>query len=203
MNGSEYKTGLAIVLISFLGIQAYPQQITARDSLYKNIPPQFQIKPILHYSIGSTFLAVPHRGSVTGFTFTPELSLPLSPKFSINGGFIAGRYYSNIGNINPEGVFKSTYNALSVYASASYHFNPQLTLYGAVYRQLAGPSPVNFLPKTSYTLGSTYKFGSFSIGVSVHMSDWYNYPSPFPANGSDWLYPPFMQSQGTMMPWLR
>ena len=203
MSGSIFKTGLSIVLVSVLSMQAYPQQINYRDSLNGSGPFRLRPKPALHYSVGSTFLVVPHYGSVAGFTLTPELSIPITPKFSVNGGFIAGHYYSNLSNIYPEAAVNGAYNTLSVYGSASYRYSPKLTLYGAVYRQLAGPSPFNLLPRTSYTLGSTYNFGSFSIGVTVHMSNWYNGLSPFPSNGSGWLYPPFMQSQGAMIPMLK
>jgi hypothetical protein len=44
--------------------------------------------------VGSTFIIVPHLGTVTGFTLSPFLSIPLSPKLSIDGGIFAGRFYS-------------------------------------------------------------------------------------------------------------
>ena len=202
MSGSKYKTGFAFVLISLFSIQAFSQQINYGDSLNNNIPPQLKLKPILHYSVGSTFIAVPHSGSFIGFTATPELSIPLSPKLSVDGGIIAGRYYSNPGNIYPEGTVNGAFSTLSVYGSASYHFNSQLTLYGAGIRQLAGPSQYNLLPKSSYTIGSTYNFGSFSIGVAVHMSNWNSNFSPFPVNGSQGLYSPFGQRYGAYGPFI-
>ena len=99
------------------------------------------------YSIGSTFMVVPHLGSVTGFTVSPSLSVPLSPNLSVNGGIIAGRYYSNLWNSNPEGAMYGAFNELSVYGSASYHVNSQLTLYGAGIKRLTGTSPLLFSPE--------------------------------------------------------
>ena len=84
-----------------------------------------------------------------------------------------------------------TFNELSVYGSATYHFNSQLTLYGSGIKQLAGTSPFNILPKRSYTIGSTYNFGNFSIGLAVRMSKWDNNFSPFPINGSQGFYSPY------------
>jgi hypothetical protein len=82
-----------------------------------------------------------------------------------------------------------------VYGSASYHINPQLTLYGSAIKQLAGTSPFNVLPKTSYSIGSTYDFGNVKIGVSFRMSEWDYYYSPFQINGSQGFYSPFEQSR--------
>jgi hypothetical protein len=90
------------------------------------------------------------------------------------------------------------FNELSVYGSASYQVNPQLTLYGSGIKQLAGTSP--FLPKSSYSVGSTYNFGSFSIGVALKVSKWDNSFSPFPINDFPRFYSPFEQRPGEYFP---
>ena len=196
MSGCKCNISLIIVLVSLFSVQAFSQQINYRDSLTGYNSPKVNLKPSLHYSVGSTFMVVPHSGTVTGFTISPFLSIPLSPKLSVEGGIIAGRYYSSLWNINPEGTPNGAFNELSVYGSASYHVNSQLTLYGTGIKQLTGTSPFYFLPKSSYSIGSTYNFGSFSIGVTLQMSKWNNNFSPLPFNGSQGFYSPYEQRPG-------
>jgi len=134
-------------------------------------------------------------GSVYSVTLSPSFSVPLSPKLSVDGGIIAGYYYSSQMNSKNDDLAYGSFTGLSVYGSASYHINPQLTLYGSAFKQLAGTSPFNVLPKTSYSIGSSYDFGNFKIGVSIHTSKGdYNYDSPFPINGTQGFYSPFERS---------
>jgi hypothetical protein len=196
MTGYKCNICSIVFLVSIITNQAISQQINYSDSLKKDNSQTANLKPRMVYSLGSTFLYVPHLGSVTGFTFSPSLSVPLTPKLSVNGGFIAGRLYSTLFNSNPEGAEFGAFNQISVYGSASYHVNSQLTLYGMGIKQLAGNSPLFSLPKSSYTIGSVYNFGSFSIGVSLQMSKWNNNFSPLPINGSRGFYSPFEQRPG-------
>jgi hypothetical protein len=198
MSGWKCNISLIIILISIFSDQAFSQQINYRNSLIEADSQKVNFKPRLVYSFGSSFMVVPHMGSVTGFTFSPSLSVPLSPRLSVNGGIMAGRYYSNLWNSYPEGAMYETFNELSVYGSASYHVNSQLTLYGTGIRRLTGSSPFYSPPKSSYTIGSTYNFGSFSIGVAVQMSKWNNNFSPMPLNGSRGFYSPFEQRPGVL-----
>ena len=198
MSGCKCNISLIIVLVSLFSVQAFSQKINYGDSLTPYNASKVILKPSLHYSIGSTFLVVPHLGSVTGFTLTPFLSIPLSPKWSVEGGIIAGRYYSSLWNINQEGTSYGAFNELSLYASASYHISSQLTLYGSGIKQLTGTSPYNFLPKSSYTIGSTYKFENFSIGVTLQMSKWNDILSPSPFNGTQGFNSPYEQRTGIL-----
>ncbi len=198
MSGYKCKISLIIVLASLFSIQAFSQQINYRDSLAGYNSPKVNLKPTLNYFVGSTFMVIPHMGSVTGFTLSPFLSVPLSPRLSVDGGIIAGRFYSALGNFNPEGAMNGVFNELSVYASASYHINSQLTVYGIGIKQLTGNSPFYSLPKSSYTIGSNYNFGHFSIGVALQTSKWNNSFSPLPFNGSQGFYSPFVQRPGTL-----
>jgi hypothetical protein len=197
MSGCKCNISLIIVLVSIFSNQAFSQQINYRDSFTEDNSQKVNLNPRLVYSIGSTFMVVPHLGSVSGFTLSPSLSVPLSPKLSVNGGIIAGRLYSTLWNSNHEGAMYGTFNELSVYGSTSYHINSQLTLYGAGIKQLAGTSPFYSLPKSSYTIGSTYNFGSFSIGVALQMSKWNNNLSPLPIDGSQGFSSPYQQRPGT------
>jgi hypothetical protein len=193
MSGCKCNISLIIVLVSLFSIQAFSQQINYRDSLTDYNSQKVKLRPELHYSVGSTFIIVPHFGSVTGFTLSPFLSIPISPKLSVDGGIIAGRFYSTLSNFNPEGSINGAFNELYLFGSASYHINSQLTVYGAGIKQLTGTSPFNFLPKSSYAIGSTYKFGNSSIGVTLQMSKRNDILSPFPFNGSQGFYSPYEQ----------
>lgn len=188
MSGSGCNRSLIIVLVLLFSVQAFSQQINYLDSL--NNSPKLNIKPTLQYSVGSNFMVVPHIGTVTGITFSPSLAIPISPKLSVNGGIIAGHYYSTIGNFNQEGILNGAFSELFIYGSANYHINPQLTVYGTGIKQLTGTSPFNILPKSSYGIGSTYNFGNFSIGVSLQMSKRNDIYSPFPLNGTQGFYSP-------------
>lgn len=196
---SGYKCNISlIILVSLFSIQAFSQQINYRDSLAEYNSQKVNLKPMLQYSVGSTFIIVPHLGTFTGFTISPFLSVPLSPKLSVDGGIIAGRFYSVLGNSNPESAINGTFNELSVYGSASYHINSQLTVYGTGMKQLTAASPFNFLPKSSYAIGSTFNFGNFSLGVNLQMSKWNDNLSPLPFNGSQGFYSPYEQRPGTL-----
>jgi hypothetical protein len=196
MYGCKYNKSLIIVLVSLFSVQAFSQQINYHDSLAEFNFQKANLKPGMIYSVGSTFMVVPHSGTVTGFTLSPSFSIPLSSKLSVNGGIIAGRYYSTLWNSNPEGAMYGSFSVLSVYGSASYHINPHLTLYGMGIKQLTNTSPFYFLPKSSYTIGSSYNFGSFSIGVALQMSKWNNNFSPIPFNNSHGFYSPYGQRPG-------
>ena len=148
------------------------------------------------YSVGSSFMLIPHHGSVTGFTVSPSFSVPVSPHLSFSGGLIAGRYYSDFRKPTLEGSMNGAFNDISVFGSATYLVNSQLTFYGAGIKRLTAPSPFSTLPNSSYTIGSAYKFGSFSIGFSMQMSQWNNSFNSFPINGRQGFYSPFEQSQG-------
>jgi hypothetical protein len=195
MSGYKCNIILIIVLALIFSNQVLSQEISYRDSLSMNSSQEIIFKPVVNYSIGSYFMAVPHLGSVTGVSISPSLSVPLSPKLSVSGGITATRLYSAPWNSNSEWPMSGTFNELSVYGSAVYHFNPQLTLYGTGIKRLTEASPFS-LPKSSYIIGSNYNFGSFSIGVSMQVSKWNNAYSPLPMNGSPGFYSPFEQRQG-------
>jgi len=186
---------LIVCLLSLFSVQAFSQQMDIGSSLPEVNSEKDILKPRLNYTIGSSYLFVPHVGSVYAVTVSPSFTVPLSPKLSVEGGIIAGYYYSApLKSINEDLTYGS-FTGLSVYGSASYHINPQLTLYGSAIKQLAGTSPFNVLPKTGYSIGSSYDFGNFKIGVSLHTSKWDNmYGSPFPINGTQDFYSPFERS---------
>jgi len=203
MSGSKYNISLIIVLVSLFSIQAFSQQINYGDSLSEYNTRKANLKTRLHYSVGTNFMIVPHFGSITAVTLSPSLSIPLSQKLTVDGGIIASYLNSAPRNSNHESPIFGSFRELSVYGSASYHFNPHLTLYGSAIKQLEGTSPFYSLPKSSYTIGSEYNFGNFSIGVSLQMSKWNDNFSPMPFNGTQGFYFPYQQRPGTMNPFGR
>jgi len=184
-----------IGLVSLISVQVFSQQANSGGSFSGANLASDLLKPRLNYMMGSNFMVVPHLGSVSSVTLSPSLSVPLTPKLSVDGGIVAGYYYSAPWKSGNEGFAYGTFTGLSVYGSARYQINPQLTLYGSAIKQLSGTSPYNFFPKTSYSLGSTYDFGNVKIGVSFRMSEWDNNYSLFPINGSQGFYSPFEQSR--------
>jgi hypothetical protein len=195
MTVRRCNISIIVCLVSLISLQAFSQQMNSAGSLSVDNPAKDLLKPRLNYSVGSSFMVVPHLGSVSSVTLSPSLSVPLTPKLSVDGGIVTGYYYSAPWYSRQEGAMNGSFYGLSVYGSASYHINPQLTLYGSAIKQIAGTSPVYFLPKTSYSIGSTYDFGNVKIGVSFRMSEWDNIYSPFPVNGSNGFYSPFEQSR--------
>jgi hypothetical protein len=71
MSGCKCNISLIIVLVSLFSIQAFSQQINYRDSLAEYNSQKVNLKPKLYYSVGSTFIIVPHLGTVSGFTLSP------------------------------------------------------------------------------------------------------------------------------------
>jgi hypothetical protein len=185
-----------IILISLLSCSVYSQEISYKDTLAVDNSKHLKIKPRMEYTVGSTFMFIPHHGSVTGFTITPSLSVPVSPHLTVNGGIIAGRYYNNLQYPLLEGSRNGTFNDISIFGSADYRVNSQLTFYAAGIKRLTVNSPYITLPNSSYTIGSTYKFGNFSIGVAMQVSQWNNNFNSMPMNGNQGFYSPFEQHQG-------
>jgi hypothetical protein len=195
MSGCSYKTYFLLVVAAMFSFQAFSQQTDIDTRLTGDKTETILFKPVLHYSAGSSFLFAPHLGSVSSINLATAVSVPLSPKLSVEGGIMASYYYSAPFKTEITGFPYGSFNGLSVYGAAIYQFTPQLTLYGSAINQIAGTSPFYSLPKSSYTIGSAYNFGSFSIGVSFQMSNWDNINSPFPMNGSQGLYSPFGQGR--------
>ena len=195
MSVTKYILSL-IVLVTLIAGQAFSQEISSHDTLALSNSHHQKFKPGMAYFVGSTFMFIPHHGSVTGLTVSPSLSVPVSPHLAFNGGLIAGRYYSDFRKPTLDGSMNGAFNDISLFGSATYQVNSQLTFYGAGIKRLTGTSPFNTLPNSSYTIGSTYKFGSFSIGVFMQMSQWNNSFNSSPINSRQGFYSPFEQSQG-------
>jgi hypothetical protein len=194
MSGGRYKISLIVGLVLLFSVQAFSQQRDIGNKVAEENTEKDLFKPRLNYMVGSSLTVVPHLGSVSALTLSPLLSVPLTPRLSVEGGIIASYFYSSPLKSDITGFDYGSFTGLSVYGSASYQFSPQLTLYGSAIKQLAGSSPFYSIPKSNYTIGTAYNFRNFSIGVTFQMSNWDNIYSPFPVNGSQGFYSPFERS---------
>jgi hypothetical protein len=177
MPGFKKTIRLIFVLVSAGSLQAFSQPFNRPDS------GQIKLKPVVHYTVGSSLTFAPHLGTFTGLTITSALSIPVNPKWTLEGGIVAGRYYSAFRGLNAESASNGSFADISLFGAAVYHVNPQFTVYGSGSKQLFSTSPYGYFPKNRYSIGSTYKFGNFSVGASFQMTTWdYNF-SPVLFNG--------------------
>jgi len=193
MAGYKFNISIFICLGLLFSLKAYSQQPGISGTHDDDKSELVLFKPVANYYIGSSFMVTPQLGSVTSFNFSPSLSIPLSPRLSVEGGIIASYYYTAPWKSESEGLAYGPFAGLSVYGSASYLVSPQLTLYGSAIKQISGTLPFNTLPKNSYTIGSSYNFGSFSIGVSFQTTKWDDAYSPYQISGPRGLNSPVEQ----------
>jgi|WetSurSiteA1Bulk_404760.scaffolds.fasta_scaffold57805_2 hypothetical protein len=193
MRGCRCNISLIVGLVSLLSVKAFSQQTNIGTTLSESNSEKVLFKPRLNYLAGSSFIVIPQIGTVSEFTLSPMLSIPLSQKLYVEGGIMASYFYSAPWKSDDTGLYSGSFTGLSVYGSATYHFTPQFSLFGSAVKQLAGTSPFYTIPKSNYIIGTAYNFGNFSIGVSFQMSNWDNLYTPFPVNGSNGFYSPFNQ----------
>jgi hypothetical protein len=191
MTGKKGNKVFIVLLVALFSARAFSQQLTPGDSILPSVSGEALLKARLSYSVGSSYIYIPHMGTVTGFTVAPSVSLPLSPKLRLEGGIIAGRFYPSFRGLSPEGLSGYAFNSVSLYASAIYQVSPQLIIYGSGVKQVSGGYQFTMLPKSSYSLGSRYNFGGFSVGVTVQVSDRINYPGTLPFNSPRGLTSPY------------
>ncbi len=174
MAGLKKSICLIVVLIVAGTIHTFSQQWNKADS------GQVKLKPLVHYTVGSSVTFIPHYGTFTGFTMSTALSVPLNQKWTVEGGIMAGNYFSSFRGFNGEDAMNGSFTDISLFGSALYHVNPQLSVYGSGFKQLYSSSPYSYYPKDSYSIGTTYNFGNFSIGASFQMNTWDNNFAPMP-----------------------
>jgi hypothetical protein len=180
------------IILSF----SVPTGVFSQELDTTEIPGSFnsqivRLKPRMHYSIGSSFTYIPRYGSVTGLTLSPIYIYPVSSKFSLEAGLIAGRYFPFMKNSSPETGINNPFNSVAVFGSARYQLNQRLSVYGTGTRQIIGTHPLFNLPTSSFSVGSTLDFGNFSIGAEIRMSDRNYYYSPDPFGGNSRYFPSF------------
>ncbi len=172
-------------------IHCFAQVVESTESEDINGLSVNESKPKLHYSVNSNFLYIPGFGSISGISFSPHLRFPVTPKLSVEGGIVVGRYIPVIRNFSSEAGSNLAFNDLSIYGSANYQLNKRLSIYGSGVRQLSGNNPFYNQNFNRITFGSTLNFGNFSIGAAIQMTDWNNNFTPYPYRGEQNFFPGF------------
>lgn len=177
-----------LIILPGLIIAQVPDKTTPR--------PEIKLyKPDYHFYLGGNYSYFPSTGNLMSLFATHSVFIPLSKRFSAEGGIIASNsmvpvYFT--GELNR--TFKN-YSTLAIYGSTIYQLTPNLTLYSTGTKQLFNTSgfyPLNVFPRNSFTFGTSYKIGKgFTVGTSIHISEGYGYGIPGPRNDRSILYPSF------------
>jgi len=168
----------------------YIQNIDSPGSL-KPIGQQELFKPRVNVSLGSSFSSFGSGYNAFGTYIAPEISMPVSKKFSVSFGM----GYSNMFyNAPTESGFGSTNRSYgNLFVSGTYRVNEKLTIRGTAYKTfLLNPTPASplnpinpqFLDFSSQGVifDAEYKVSErFRIGVSIEYRE-QNYPSFFDFN---------------------
>jgi hypothetical protein len=145
------------------------------------------------FSVGTSFSFMKGYGSGMMYYAAPGYILPLSNRWTLQGGMIMG-YYHGLNYLDTgESLWPGSYTNLAVYGAASYRMNDRLTLHGTGMKQLVeGPiTPFTPYPMDDLSLGATYRIGkNISIGASVHMRNYNGYYAA-PTFGSPFSPSPF------------
>ena len=181
-----------LILIPALLYSQDNDKLDERVVTYQNLP---LFKPKFHLILGSNYLYMPSFGGNMNMFASPSVTIPLSKRFSFEGGIMAST--SILQGFTPFEMNHSVrnFNSLSIYGSTIYQVTPKLTVYGTGIRQLMNtklPYPYSSLNQNSFSVGSYLKLGNnITIGASFNMSDNYNFFSPFPSGNTGIVNSPF------------
>ena len=167
----------------------------------KNVKTTF--RPDVSISLGTSFSSFAHGFNAFGTYIMPEITLPISKKFSVR----AGIGYSTMFISTPENtgsIFgQNNLQYGSVYVSGIYHINPKLTIAGTAFKtfdlapqnneintQSLDFSNEGFIIDVEYKVTENFRINA---GFSYQKQSPYNYyynpggfnmhPSPFQNNG--------------------
>ena len=191
MKPGKYLLCIMILIPSFL----YSQDKGKMDEkvvTYQNLP---LFKPRFHLNLGSNYFYMPSFGGNMNMFASPSVSIPLSKRFSVEGGILAST--SILPGFTPLEMNHSVrnFNSLSIYGSTIYQVTPKLTVYGTGIRQLMNtklPFPYSPFNQNSFSVGSYLKLGNnITIGASFKMSDNNYFYSPFPSRNAGIINSPF------------
>jgi hypothetical protein len=169
---------------------AYMQNIEGSNS-YKPIGQQELFKPRVNVSLGSSFSSFGSGYNAFGTYIAPEISMPVSKKFSVTFGMgYANMFY----NSPVESGFGSTNRSYgNLFVSGTYVVNEKLIIRGTAYKTfLLNPAPTStikplnpqFIDFSSQGVifDAEYKVSEkFRIGVSIEYRE-QNYPSFYDFN---------------------
>jgi hypothetical protein len=169
---------------------AYVQDIDG-TSFLKPIGQQELFKPHVNVSLGSSFSSFGQGNNAFGTYIAPEISMPVSKKFSVTFGMgYANMFY----NSTVESGFGSTNRSYgNLFVSGTYQVNEKLIIRGTAYKTfLLNPAPTStikplnpqFIDFSSQGVifDAEYKISErFKVGVSIEYRE-QNYPSFYDYN---------------------
>lgn len=132
--------------------------------------------------LGTSYMFAPHFGSAMNMFFAPEATFSATNRLAFHGGLLVSHTLPLSSNIIGEEFNNQGFNSMSVYMSASYRLTESLTIHGtgvkslAVFPYQSGNSIRNF---QDLSVGASYSIGNFTIGASIHRSDYPYMTSPF------------------------
>ncbi len=150
-------------------------------------------------NIGSSFFYSKAFGSGTEFFAAPQLNYGISPRLSLHGGvmFSYTSFFGHSSLAENNRSMINTFPGMSVYGSASYQLNENITFYGTGVRHMSSffsedmPAFMNN-SYNSFSIGSSFRLGdNVTIGASIHVNDRNKYNSPFSQPATGRHYSPF------------
>ena len=163
------------------------EQDSIKSSIHKNNVEATR-KPQVSLSMGTSFSSFGPGMSGFGTFVAPEVSLPVTDKFSVSFGIA---YSSMFLNSPVETGLQNNRSYGSVYVSGAYQVNDNLRVRGTAYKTFllnspeANPLNPAFFDASNqgFAIDAEYKVNDkFRIGVSVEYRDM-NQPSYYPNNG--------------------
>lgn len=167
----KYFRSLFLFLATCSASLAFSQKPVVDDSLVAQSFINTDKKPSIHYAMESNLLISPRFGTLSEINARSFAGIPIKSKLYTELGIIVSHYNSNLINFQNEKINYSSFNSLSVYGMAAYQVNERLTFYGMGTKQLGVFYPLFNFPTGSLTLGSNLKFGNFTFGASLHVTD--------------------------------
>ena len=172
---------ITFILLLLVPVTSIAQDSNKYDSLDNLSSKRFI--PVYRVNIGSSITYFQKGVTGSNFFITPSFSMPITKKFSFEGGLIAS--INNLPGFPLNENFPTQrFNNLSVFGSTIYQVSPRLMIYATGIKQISNtPLPTHFsnIPQNSFNFGSSLKLGKgLTIGASIHMSNYYNLYSPIP-----------------------
>ncbi|MFC2089798.1 hypothetical protein ACFLT1_03405 [Bacteroidota bacterium] len=128
----------------------------------------------INTSLGTSFTFAPSLGSMMSMYAAPHIEYRTSKRLSFHSGVIVSHAIPLLYNSNPEYPLSNGINNVAGYLSATYRLTDNLYVHGtgasgiAIFPTLKDKK--SFTTYNDFSVGATYKIGSFSIGATIHHS---------------------------------
>jgi hypothetical protein len=193
-----------VILFNFFGVyealaqpvvhgDAYQVDTTANEATKTDL-----FKPKVSLSLGTSFSSFGSGYSGFGTYVAPEITMPVSKKFSVSFGIGYSSMFLNVPTTFGYQNGQSSYG--SVFVAGTYQVNEKLTIRGTAYKTFllnptTGTKDLNAqyfdFSTQGFNVNAEYKVNDkFRIGVSIDYKD-QNYPSYYPNSNSGFSTPPF------------